>query len=151
LSQRLPPVHAFAGKSVDLKGGDTIRHEALAELLVLNGFQRVDTVRESGEFAIRGGIVDIFPVNAPDPIRLDFFGDQLDSLKTFDALTQKTLEKIYSIRLQPVSEIILTPQAVTTFRSQFRQTFGASPSLLYEAISQGRRYAGMEHWLPLFF
>jgi transcription-repair coupling factor (superfamily II helicase) len=114
---------------------------------------RTDTVRDSGEFAVRGGIVDLFPAGAPEPLRLDFFGDQLDAVRRFDPVTQRSTEKLTGVELKPVSEVLLDQEAISRFRSRYRDQFGAvaSDDALYAAVSEGRRHIGMEHWLPLFY
>jgi transcription-repair coupling factor (superfamily II helicase) len=116
------------------------------------GFSQSPTVTEPGDYAIRGGIIDIFPPGAGGPVRLDLFGDQLDSARRFDPATQRTTEKLDIVELSPVSEIILDEAAITRFRQNYRIEFGAAGSddPLYEAVSAGRKHAGMEHWLPFF-
>ncbi len=110
-------------------------------------------MRESGEFAIRGGIVDLFPAGAAEPLRLDFFGDTLESVRSFDPLTQRSTGKLDEAALRPVSEVLLDDDAVRRFRSRYREQFGATGTddPLYELVSAGRRYPGMEHWLPLYY
>ena len=113
---------------------------------------RVSTVAEPGDYAIRGGIVDIWPPGNSGPVRLDFFGDTLDGLRRFDPVNQRTTEKLTAIDLAPMSEVILDDAAITRFRQSYRIEFGAAGSddPLYEAVSAGRKHAGMEHWLPFF-
>ncbi|HEX3536023.1 MAG TPA: transcription-repair coupling factor, partial [Stellaceae bacterium] len=106
-----------------------------------------------GEFAVRGGIVDLYPAGADQPVRLDFFGDTLESLRSFDPLSQRSTGTLDGLTLRPVSELLLDDAAVQRFRSRYREQFGAigSDDPLYESVSAGRRHAGMEHWLPLFY
>jgi transcription-repair coupling factor (superfamily II helicase) len=110
-------------------------------------------VREAGEFAVRGGIVDLFASGAPAPVRLDFFGDTLEKLRSFDALTQRSTGTLDRIVLKPVNEVLLDDAVIHRFRSRYREQFGtvADDDPLYDAVSAGRRYIGMEHWLPLYY
>ncbi|MFY7746279.1 MAG: transcription-repair coupling factor, partial [Erythrobacter sp.] len=132
--------------------GTRIGHESLSALLVRQGYSRTDTVIDHGEFAVRGSIVDIFPSSLDAGLRLDFFGDELESLRLFDPATQRTVERIDSHLLLPASEALLDDESIKRFRSRYRELFGANATQdpLYEAVSEGRRLAGMEHWLPLF-
>ena len=118
-----------------------------------NGYIRTDTVREPGEYAVRGGIVDLYPAGAVQPIRLDFFGDTLESLRGFDPLTQRSSASLDNFALRPVSEVLLDDAAIQRFRSRYREAFGAvgGDDPLYESVSAGRRQAGMEHWLPFYY
>lgn len=116
------------------------------------GFTPVSTVAEPGDYALRGGIVDIFPPGPGGPIRLDFFGDVLDGARRFDAETQRTVEKLKRVEFSAVSEVILDEAAIARFRQNYRIAFGAAGTddPLYEAVSAGRKHQGMEHWLPFF-
>ena len=116
------------------------------------GFTQAPTVREPGDFAVRGGLIDVFPPGHDAPVRLDFFGDTLEGARRFDPATQRTTEKLDAVDLAPVSEVILDEAAVTRFRQNYRIEFGAAGTddPLYEAVSAGRKHAGMEHWLGLF-
>ncbi|WP_093411933.1 transcription-repair coupling factor [Salipiger profundus] len=132
--------------------GDRIDEAALRAFLVRMGFSQAPTVTEPGDYAIRGGIIDIFPPGEGGPVRLDLFGDVLDGARRFDAATQRTTEKLDVVELAPVSEVILDEAAITRFRQNYRIEFGAGTSddPLYEAVSAGRKQQGMEHWLPFF-
>ncbi|MFN9634104.1 MAG: transcription-repair coupling factor, partial [Erythrobacteraceae bacterium] len=136
----------------EFRVGTQIGHESLAALLVRQGYSRTDTVIDHGEFAVRGSIVDIFPSSLDAGLRLDFFGDELESLRLFDPATQRTVERIASHLLLPASEALVDDGSIKRFRSRYRELFGANATQdpLYEAVSEGRRLAGMEHWLPLF-
>ncbi|WP_305096235.1 transcription-repair coupling factor [Croceibacterium aestuarii] len=136
----------------ELKPGVSIGHESLAALLQRQGYSRTDTVIDSGEFAVRGSIFDIYPSGLEAGLRLDFFGDELESLRLFDPETQRTTEVIDSHLLLPASEALLGEESIKRFRSRYRELFGAAATQdpLYQAVSDGRRLAGMEHWLPLF-
>ena len=126
--------------------------EALKAFLARMGFNRAATVTEPGDFAIRGGVVDIFPPGHARPVRLDMFGDILDGARTFDPETQRTEAKIRRIELAPVSEVILDEPSIQRFRTRYRELFGAAglDDPLYEAVSAGRKHQGLEHWAPLF-
>ncbi len=136
----------------EFKQGTTIGHESLAALLTRQGYSRTDTVIDHGEFAVRGSIVDIFPSSLEQGLRLDFFGDELESLRLFDPSTQRSTGTLGSHLLLPASEALIDEDSIARFRSRYREMFGAAATQdpLYEAVSDGRRLAGMEHWLPLF-
>lgn len=153
LLQKLPPRSAIEAMAFSAKPGMMIRMEDIAARLERNGFERVPTVREVGEFAVRGGILDVFVPGEAEPVRLDFFGDTLETIRHFDPASQRTTGKATSLDLNPMSEVNLTPEAISSFRKNYLSIFGAATrdDALYQAISEGRRYAGMEHWLPLFF
>jgi transcription-repair coupling factor (superfamily II helicase) len=152
LVQRVPPRSAFAGASMDLAVNATIRPEKLALFLEAHGYGRADTVMEPGEYAIRGGIIDIYPAGEADPIRLDLFGDTIESIRTFDPTTQRSAGKRRGLTLRPVSEVPLGKDSIARFRTAWRDMFGqeAAQDPIYRSISDGRRHPGMEHWVPLF-
>ncbi len=152
LVQRVPPRSAFAGQSLTVKTGDTLDVQFLAEVLVASGYGRTDTVMEPGEFATRGGIVDIFPSGEPEPVRLDLFGDEVENIRRFDPATQRSSDKLDALVLRPVSEVSFDPDSVTRFRTGWRERFGpeAADDPIYHSVSDGRRHAGVEHWMPLF-
>ncbi len=136
----------------EFKAGTTIGHDSLAALLTRQGYSRTDTVVDHGEFAVRGSVVDIFPSSLDQGLRLDFFGDELESLRLFDPSTQRSNGRLDEHLLLPASEALLDPDSIKRFRSRYREQFGAAATQdpLYSAVSDGRRLAGMEHWLPLF-
>ena len=152
LMQRVPPPDYFAERSLLLCPGDATGPARLAEFLAGQGYLRTDTVRETGEFALRGGILDIFPPGCEAPARLDFFGDELETIRTFDAATQRGGTRMEQLVLRPVAEFQLDETAVERFRTGYRAAFGAlaSRDALYESVSAGRMHPGAEHWLPLF-
>ncbi len=152
-SQRLPPHDVLRRNSLIARLGDTVKSDELVKFLTENGYVRSSTVSEAGEFAVRGGLIDIFPAGAEEPIRLDFFGDTLDGIRRFDPLNQLTTGKDQRFRLVPVSEAPLDEASIARFRAGYREMFGAvtGGDPLYEAVSEGRKYQGMEHWLPLFY
>jgi transcription-repair coupling factor (superfamily II helicase) len=153
LVQRVPPRQLFDGRVLALGPGGRIPLDRLQSFFRNNGYVRTDTVREPGEYAVRGGIIDLYPAGAAQPIRLDFFGDTLESLRSFDPLSQRSTGTLDRFVLRPVSEVLLDDAAIERFRSRYREQFGAvgSDDPLYESVSAGRRHAGMEHWLPLYY
>lgn len=135
-----------------LAAGQRIDRDALAELLVSNGFSRVDTVADQGEFAVRGGILDLFPAGEETGLRVDFFGDEIESIRRFDPADQRSLGPAKALQLLPAAETLLDQDTIKRFRSSYRDLFGAQATgdPLYQVVSDGRRQAGMDHWLPLF-
>jgi transcription-repair coupling factor (superfamily II helicase) len=152
LVQRVPPRELFQGTSLTLEPGATIEPEKLAGFLEARGYARAGTVMEPGEFAIRGGIIDLYPAGETDPVRLDLFGDTIESMRHFDTDSQRSGAAARPISLHPVSEVPLDPASVARFRTNWRESFGqgATEDPLYLSISERRRHPGMEHWLPLF-
>ncbi len=150
--QRLPPRATLAAATLTVRVGEEVSQKRLMDFLTHNGYHRAGTVREPGEYAIRGGIVDLFPPGQEEPLRLDFFGDELETVRRFDAMTQRTTGNEQGFTLRPVSETPLSEESIQRFRHRYRAEFGAAtdPDPLYEAISAGQRHVGMEHWLPLF-
>ncbi len=153
LLQRVPPKDVIAKASFAAKNGAEVDREALVGFLSGNGYVRAGTVREPGDFALRGGIVDLWPPGEEQPLRLDFFGSTLDVIRRFDAETQLSDKTAVSeIVLLPASEAPLNAQAISRFRSGYVASFGAAgDDPLYESVSAGRKTQGMEHWLPLFY
>jgi transcription-repair coupling factor (superfamily II helicase) len=151
LLNRLPPASSLSHRDQTLRLNQEISMTSLIDTLSHGGYLRVDIVREAGEFAVRGDILDVFPATAEDPVRLDFFGDTLEKIRQFDAISQTTTATLEQVILSPSHDLALTADQITRFRVNYRNLFGAKPTPLYESISEGRRYAGMEHWLPLFF
>jgi len=151
--QKLPPRNFIAKELFTARAGQKCDREKLIAHLEERGFDRVSTVRDIGEYAVRGSIVDIFSPGEETPLRLDFFGDVLDSLRGFDAGSQRSLGAKSAFTMQPMREITLAAETISRFRSGYIHAFGAAQSndALYQAISAGRRFAGMEHWLPLFY
>ena len=151
--QRVIPKAKLQAAAFSLRVGETLDMKELQSFLSANGYHRSETVRASGEYALRGGLIDIFPSGAAEPLRLDLFGDEVEKIRAFDALSQRTTQDRDHIALYPVSEVLLGEAAIHSFREKYRELFGAvrDEDALYESISQGRIYAGMEHWLPLFY
>lgn len=152
-TQRVMPMASLEKSGFSAKVGQRIALPALQDYLVGNGYLRTDTVREHGEFAIRGGIIDLFPPGEEMPVRIDLFGDEVESIRSFDAATQRTETKKEAFSLRPVTEFFMDSESIQRFRAGYRESFGAviAGDPLYEAVSEGRRYNGMDHWLPLFF
>ncbi|MFC4292005.1 transcription-repair coupling factor [Sphingorhabdus arenilitoris] len=135
-----------------LEPGRMISRDRIAELLIANGYFRVDTVSDSGEFAIRGSIVDIFPAGSETGLRLDFFGDEIETMRSFDAQTQRSIGPVDRFDILPAVEALMDADSIKRFRTHYREYFGATATgdPLYQAVSDGRRLSGMDHWLPLF-
>ncbi|MBK4215425.1 transcription-repair coupling factor [Paracoccus caeni] len=149
--QRLPARDLVSQASFTARVGDRINEGALRDFLVRMGFVQSPTVTEPGDYAVRGGIIDIFPPGESGPVRLDLFGDVLDGARRFDAETQRTTEKLSRVELAPMSEVILDEPSITRFRQSYRTEYGGgSNDPLYEGVSAGRKMAGVEHWLPWF-
>jgi transcription-repair coupling factor (superfamily II helicase) len=150
--QRVPP-RAFIKQGVkSLAPGQRVDMARLVRRLELAGYVRSGTVMEPGEYAVRGGILDLFPPGRASPVRLDFFGDTLEHIKAFDVETQRTLRPVQKLALMPVSEVALGEAAQSLFRRRYVELFGGATGddPLYEAVSAGHRSPGQEHWLPLF-
>jgi transcription-repair coupling factor (superfamily II helicase) len=150
--QRVPAKVFVAGQAFSAAPGNMLAMDGITKWLDLNGFVRASTVREPGDYAVRGGIIDLFPPGMDQPVRLDFFGDTLESIRSFDPETQRTTDQLRGLDLVPVSEFQLTTETIRRFRLGYVEAFGAAKGddVLYQAVSEGRRHAGMEHWLPLF-
>ncbi len=152
LLQRLPPKRALWSRILVVRPGEELAPEALQQALIDQGYERVETASEPGEYALRGGLVDVFPAGRSAPLRLDFFGDTVESVRAYDPLTQRSTGKAKGLVLKPVSEVRLDQESIERFRQGYRTLFGSGKDdPLYEAVSEGRGYAGLEHWLPLFY
>ena len=152
MTQRTPPTDIIRASAFSARPGASMEMDDLVTYLAANGYARASTVREPGEFAVRGGLVDIYAPGADEPVRLDFFGDQLETIRAFDPATQLTTRQLSGFDLGAATEVLLTDDTIATFRRNFRAAFdGASDDPVYEAVSAGRQYAGMEHWLPFFY
>jgi transcription-repair coupling factor (superfamily II helicase) len=151
-TQRVPPRAVLRESSFTATVGGRIDEAGLRAYLVRMGFAQVATVTEAGEFAVRGGLIDIYPPGARGPVRMDLFGDVLDAARRFDPETQRTIEPVKRVELAPVSEVILDEAAIQRFRTNYRERFGAGgqDDPLYEAISAGRKHQGYEHWVAFF-
>ena len=151
-TQRVPAREVLREAAFTARVNHRIDEQELRKFLVRMGFTQSPTVMEPGDYAIRGGIIDIFPPGASGPVRLDLFGDVLDGARRFDPVSQRTIEKLEVVELAPVSEVILDETAIMRFRQNYRIEFGAAGTddPLYEAVSAGRKHQGIEHWLPFF-
>ncbi len=151
-SQYVPPRDLLATSAFVATVGGQIQETALRAFLVRMGYVQAPTVSEPGDYAVRGGIIDVWPPGEAMPVRLDLFGDTLDGARRFDAITQRTTEKLARVELAPVSEVILDERSIARFRQNYRVEFGAggTDDPLYEAVTAGRKAQGMEHWLPFF-
>ena len=151
-TQRVPAREVLRDAAFAARVGERVDEAALRGFLVRMGFTQAPTVTEPGDYALRGGIIDIFPPGEGGPVRLDLFGDILDGARRFDPASQRTTEKLDLVELAPVSEVILDEAAIRRFRQNYRIEFGAAGTddPLYEAVSAGRKHAGVEHWLPFF-
>lgn len=151
--QKLPPVPFLAGRTFWLKTGQTLDIGRLKTDLVDAGYNHVSHVVVAGEFAVRGGIVDLFPMGSEMPYRIDLFDDEIDSIKTFDTETQRTISPVSEIRLLPAHEFPTDSEAQKIFRSRFREEVDGNPNdaAVYKAVSNGHFGAGVEYYLPLFF
>lgn len=153
LIQKLPPRDVVENMSFSAAVGRVVDSEKLIGWASSNGYLRVPTVRESGEYAVRGGLVDLFPASAEAPLRFDFFGSQLESIRTFDPDSQRTTGTLKRIALTPMSEVVLNEETIRRFRQNYTATFGGNTvdDTLYASVSGGSRYSGTEHWLPFFY
>jgi transcription-repair coupling factor (superfamily II helicase) len=152
LVQRVPPRANFADASLKLVVNGTVQPEQLAQFLESHGYGRAGTVMEPGEYAMRGGIIDMFPAGESEPVRLDLFGDTIESIQIFDPATQRSGTARGQLVLRPVSEVPLDNGSIARFRTGWRELFEqpATEDPIYLSISAGRRHPGMEHWVPLF-
>jgi transcription-repair coupling factor (superfamily II helicase) len=150
--QRVPTRDFVATHALSVAPGNVIGMQGIIDWLELNGFVRASTVREPGDYAVRGGILDLYPPGMDMPVRLDFFGDAIETIRAFDADTQRSEEQLRGLDLVPVAEFQLVTETIRRFRTGYVAQFGAAgpDDQLYESVSEGRRYPGIEHWLPLF-
>ena len=151
--QKVPPVDFFKGQTLSFKTGDLFDIAAVQAFLNKNGYTRTEQVMQAGQYALRGGIVDVFVSGAQEPYRLDLFGDVLESIRLFSVSTQKTTAVVQKMSIKPMAEYVLNEKSISDFRTRYRalasgQTGG---DMLYESVSAGRKLNGLEHWLPLFY
>ncbi len=150
--QRVPPREVTTGGGYAARTGNDVDLAVLERYFLANGYARASTVTDRGEYAIRGGVIDAFPPGGDEPVRLDLFGDSLESIRAFDPLTQRSTRQLQDVVFLPVSEVLIDEAAVRRFRSGWLQRFGAAgDDPLYATVSEGGRRQGMEHWLPLFY
>jgi len=151
--QKLPPKKIFLNSSRELKLGSALKFDDFLHYLSINGYVRVEQVFEPGEFAVRGDIIDIFPVGSQDPLRIDLFDEEIERIRTFDAMSQRTTGQLDTYTFRVMSEVMLDANTIKSFRSKYREAFGSAfnDDEIYEAISNGKKYIGMENWLPFFY
>lgn len=151
--QKLPPRKIFLNSSREIKVGNKLDFNDFIHYAATNGYNRVEQVIEPGEYAVRGDIIDIFPVGTFDPLRIDLFDNEIEKIRTFDAMNQRTTGVIESYTFKVMSEVLLDANTVKTFRTKYREAFGAAfkDDEIYEAVSNSRKYLGMENWLPFFY
>jgi len=152
LLQRVPTRAVVGRAGYAASVGAAVDIADMERYFAVNGYHRASTVSERGEFAIRGGVIDVFPPGSEEPVRLDLFGDVLESIRAFDRETQRSTRQLKSVDLIAVSEALLDAKAIARFRTGYLAAFGtAGDDPLYATVSEGGRRAGMEHWLPLFY
>ncbi len=152
ITQYIPNRTIVSNNSFVAIVGRTINVKELRSYFSKMGFVQTPTVSEPGDYAIRGGIIDVFPPGEIGPVRMDLFGDELESARRFDPVTQRTVENLDRIEFAPVSEVILDDVSINRFRNNYRKEFGSAglDDPLYEAVSAGRKHQGYEHWAPYF-
>ena len=150
---RLPPTQFLAGYTFFLKRGQTLDLDPFRHQLSLASYSHVSQVVSPGEYSIRGGVIDVFPMGSVVPYRIDLFGNEIDSIRTFDVDTQRSIYKVPEIRLLPAREFPTDDDARKIFRTRFRESVEGDPtkSRIYKDVSQGGTPAGIEYYLPLFF
>ena len=153
LFQRLPPKNYVSARTLHLQCGQTLNHGKFLDSLTACGYLRVPQVEEHGEFAVRGSLLDIFPMGTDEPIRIDFFDDEIESLRSFDRDTQLSGDKVYKFNILPAREIPLDQPDIQSFRRRYRERFEGRPSAshVYRDVSDGIAHGGIEYYLPLFF
>ena len=150
--QRLPTRASLKGSRFAVRANAALDPLVLVAYLEAKGYGRAEVVMEPGEFAVRGGILDVYPPGTDEPLRLDFFGDELEGIRRFDPFTQRSSGQVPDFLFKPISELVLDKESIARFRTGYREAFGTvtAEDRLYESVSAGARYPGMEHWLPLF-
>ena len=151
--QKVPPREVVKAGGFEAFSGQDLKREVLESYLSSNGYSRASTVIEPGDYAIRGGLIDVFPPALDDPIRLDFFGDELESIRIFDVETQRTIKPLKRVHLAPVSEVFMSKLAISEFRKNYIASFGGgiNKDPIYAAVIEGIRPQGIENYLPLFY
>lgn len=151
--QKLPPKKIFLNSIREVRVGDRFDFNSFMHYAAINGYMRVEQVMEQGEYAVRGDILDIFPSASDEPVRIDVFGDEVERIRTFDPLSQRTTGELGHYTFQVMGEVVLDENTIKTFRSKYREEFGLNANLdeIYEAVSSGKKYMGLENWLPLFY
>ena len=153
LMQRLPPTDYLIAHSLVLKTGDTLTRDKFAQRLSQSGYSSVDTVFQHGEFALRGALIDVYPMGSSNAYRIELFDDEVDSLREFDTETQRTIQQVESIELLPGKECPTDQQAIGCFKENWYAHFDvdAKACPVFQDVSSGLSPAGIEYYLPLFF
>lgn len=153
LLHRCPPASFIQGHALELKQGDKVSAESLRIRLERASYRHVNQVMEHGEYSVRGSILDLFPMGTSAPFRIDYFDDEIDSIRTFTPETQLSLERVSAIDLLPAREFPTTPEGIEFFRRQFREAFEAQTARdsIYQQVTEGIMPNGIEYYLPLFF
>lgn len=151
--QKLPPKKIFLNTRKILKVGEKLGFDEFLHYVSINGYSRVEQVMESGEYAVRGDIIDIFPSGFSKPLRIDLFDDEIERLRLFEVETQRSTENLQYFGFDSANEVILDKNTIKNFRSKYREAFGSDgiKDEIYENISNGKKYLGMENWLPFFY
>lgn len=151
--QKLPPQKIFLNSMREVSVGNKLNFDDFLHYAAVNGYTRTAQVFEPGEFAVRGDIIDIFPTGTEEPLRIDLFDDEVERIRTFDVMTQRTTGELKKYRFEVMSEVVLDANTIKCFRSKYREAFGAdfNGDEIYEAVSSGRKYIGVENWLPFFY
>lgn len=151
--QKLPPQKIFLNSMREVSVGNKLNFDDFLHYAAVNGYTRTAQVFEPGEFAVRGDIIDIFPTGTEEPLRIDLFDDEVERIRKFDVMTQRTTGELKSYRFEVMSEVVLDANTIKCFRSKYREAFGAdfNGDEIYEAVSSGRKYIGVENWLPFFY
>lgn len=152
VTQMIPARDTVKSAGFKAKVGGILDINALTNYLSHNGYSRSSTVVDHGDFAIRGNIIDIFPPGSKKPMRIDLWGDEIDTIKIFDPISQRTEHKTDKIELVPMGEVFLDEASISRFKKSYISEFGPARSNdpLYEAVGEARKHAGMEHWLPYY-
>ena len=151
--QKLPLKKIFLNSSREVCVGCVLNFNDFIHYVSINGYTKVAQVYEQGEYAVRGDIIDIFPVGTDEPLRIDLFDDEVERIRKFDVMSQRTTSELKSYTFKVMSEVILNSDTIKTFRSKYREAFGAdfNGDEIYEAISNNMKYIGIENWLPFFY
>ncbi len=151
--QKLPPMKIFLNSSREVRVGGKLNFNDFLHYVSTNGYNRVEQVIEPGEYAVRGDIIDIFPVGTSEPLRIDLFDDEVERIRTFDAMSQRTTGETKSYNFKVMNEVMLDANTIKNFRAKYREAFGSAfnEDEIYEAVSNGKKYLGMENWLPFFY
>jgi transcription-repair coupling factor (superfamily II helicase) len=151
--QRLPPRSYVEGGSFLYTVGDLLSLNETRNQLEQSGYQCVSQVLSHGEYAVRGSLLDLFPMGSQHPLRVDLFDDEIESIRTFDPETQRSMEKVEQVEILPAREFPMDQDSITRFRQAFRNSFEGDPngSLIYREVSDGNTPGGLEYYLPLFY